>query len=128
MYIFLIPFVWYPTTLLNIQILFGPIQTLAPSSGQTGGVPIDLNAESCSGLRPSSKKNNVYSPKGVQWVYSDFNEWVTKFIFLWNCAKLNFIFLISKYQISLSIFCMTKTHKTQSYSTFFCKSAYEIRK
>ena len=55
------------------------------------------------------------------------SEW-RKLIFLWNCAKLNFIFLISKYQSSLSIFCMTKTHKTHSYSTFFWKSAYEIRK
>ena len=51
------------------------------------------------------------------------SEW-QKLIFLWNCAKLIFIFLISKYQSSLSIFCMTKTHKTRTHILHFFASLH----
>ena len=84
------------------------------------------------GFRSKKYQNFIFCTQSVAiettgCIQTLMSEW-QKLIFLWNCAKWNFNSLISKYQISLSIFCMTKTHKTHSYSKFFCKSAYEIRK
>ena len=61
-------------------------------------------------------------------LYSDFNKWVTKTHVSLKLRKIKFYFFnikISKLTEYFLIFCMTKTHKTHSYSTL---SAYENRK